>query len=298
LSDPNQENAEKARGLVPSAVIYDDLQALLSSGVQAVIIASPDHLHPGQLRMAIEAGLHVLVEKPLAVHGQGLAHVHEAFKLAQAKKLVISSCHVRRFDPPYRWLRDNLADLIERFGSLVHVTLDFSYHRPSDGWKHERSLLLDHWGHEVDFLRFLLSDRPLMAVCQHDSYDSYAVAGQIGNDVGFQCLGTRRLYEGIFAEEVRLRFDQGTVTLNTMTGRLIESDHDSVLDTLDEVQPTDHAARLRGVMANFAEAIGGRPCYLTPDDILVNTVSGIELVQEDSFFYQPGEPIELSSPAR
>jgi hypothetical protein len=241
LSDPNQENAENARGLVPSAVIYDDLQALLSSGVQAVIIASPDHLHPGQLRMAIEAGLHVLVEKPLAVHGQGLAHVHEAFKLAQAKKLVISSCHVRRFDPPYR---------------------------------------------------------PLMAVCQHDSYDSYAVAGQIGNDVGFQCLGTRRLYEGIFAEEVRLRFDQGTVTLNTMTGRLIESDHDSVLDTLDEVQPTDHAARLRGVMANFAEAIGGRPCYLTPDDILVNTVSGIELVQEDSFFYQPGEPIELSSPAR
>src|SRR6266487_738001 len=49
--------------------IFDDAGKLIRSGaVDAVIIATPHPQHPAQAIAALEAGLHVMVEKPISSH--------------------------------------------------------------------------------------------------------------------------------------------------------------------------------------------------------------------------------------
>lgn len=74
FAEPSQARAEALRDSFGVAT-YPDLATLLngSDGVDAVIIATPDHLHLTPGLTALEAGLHVLFEKPLATTTQDSA---------------------------------------------------------------------------------------------------------------------------------------------------------------------------------------------------------------------------------
>src|SRR2546426_10456739 len=56
-------------GKYQSLPIFDDGEKLLHSGVvDAVVIATPHPQHPAQASATLEAGLHAMVEKPIASH--------------------------------------------------------------------------------------------------------------------------------------------------------------------------------------------------------------------------------------
>ncbi|MGD7704670.1 Gfo/Idh/MocA family protein [Microlunatus sp. Y2014] len=57
---------EAAQAATPDLRLVDSYDALLGSGLDAVVIAVPDHAHLAQLEAAASAGIAVLVEKPLA----------------------------------------------------------------------------------------------------------------------------------------------------------------------------------------------------------------------------------------
>jgi predicted dehydrogenase len=56
-----------------------------------VLLTTPPHFRPAQLKAAIEAGKHVFCEKPVAVDGPGVRSVIETAKLAAEKNLTIVS---------------------------------------------------------------------------------------------------------------------------------------------------------------------------------------------------------------
>jgi 1,5-anhydro-D-fructose reductase (1,5-anhydro-D-mannitol-forming) len=69
-SSPQGSVAFAVRHGVPRT--YESLEAMLRDpDVDAVWIASPNHPHEEHVRMALEAGKHVLAEKPLAITGSG-----------------------------------------------------------------------------------------------------------------------------------------------------------------------------------------------------------------------------------
>jgi predicted dehydrogenase len=102
--DPSPER----RGLLEEAggAAHAEREAALD-GAQAVVIASPSGLHLGDLRVAVEAGLHALVEKPLAHTDQGL---DELLAEAEAASLVVFPALNLRFHPAVEAAREVLAE--------------------------------------------------------------------------------------------------------------------------------------------------------------------------------------------
>ncbi len=65
-ADPNADAAAAAASGWGAAAFTDYRAVLEHPGVAAVVIASPEYAHPGQVEAAAAAGKHVLCEKPIA----------------------------------------------------------------------------------------------------------------------------------------------------------------------------------------------------------------------------------------
>jgi predicted dehydrogenase len=83
--------------------------------VDAVLIATPHHLHLPQARACVEAGLPVLVEKPLC---RSRAEALALRDLARRHRILVVSGQNRRYDLRVEWLRDWIEAAPENFGEL------------------------------------------------------------------------------------------------------------------------------------------------------------------------------------
>jgi predicted dehydrogenase len=83
-------------------------------GIEAVVIASPPALHYEHAKLALEQGLHVLCEKPLALKG---AEAAELVRLAQAKGVRFMVSFGRNYNPfvqtAKRWMEQGRIGTIE-----------------------------------------------------------------------------------------------------------------------------------------------------------------------------------------
>ncbi len=71
LADPNPTKLQAAAAHYGGGPIYEDYHDLLSSGAaEGVVIAVPNALHYAIARDALDAGVHVLVEKPMALRAR------------------------------------------------------------------------------------------------------------------------------------------------------------------------------------------------------------------------------------
>ena len=89
---------------------FDAYQRLLETDVDVVILATPPHFRPAQLRAAIEAGKHVFCEKPVAVDPTGVRSVLETVELAKKKNLTIVSGLCWRYDMGVRETMSRIQD--------------------------------------------------------------------------------------------------------------------------------------------------------------------------------------------
>jgi len=283
--DPDPEAMKQ----ISSQKKYSSLEELLADEeIHAVMICSPDEYHLDQIEMALKAGKHVFCEKPLLVPGQDMARLEAAFDLATEKKLAVTSCHPRRYDQPFAWLgyglRGNQGYVAfnARFGNVVSFDFDFSYHAPSNEWKHTRSLLLDHLNHEVDLMNALFGIQGFDAWKLHDGFDHYDVVGKRDDGITFRFRGTRRLNEHVYPEWCRVRFERGEVVLDMMMGVGYILDHDrKTTETIPNLG-IDYEGRLKKVMENFGDVQinWGQSGYLSRSEMLMNTEAGILLQNE------------------
>jgi predicted dehydrogenase len=282
----------QAHGLDLSFKRYRSFDELVAdSEVDAVLIASPDRFHLPQAQQAVQAGKHVLCEKPLCADRQELPALRAMLSDAGGKGLVVTSCHPRRFDPPYVWLSGCLPQLIQKYGAVLQMSLDFSYHEPGAAKSalHDGSLLLDHANHEIDCVNFLLGPSAVSLTRLADGLDRYALSGARDDGVTLHFHGTRRLTGRIYPERIHVRFERGELDLNTYDSRLSRIvDHEEVVHQTDGIatpdsglHPVDHPvtdydARFRDVNEVWIDSIlHGRPGYLTPEDMLGNAAISV-----------------------
>ena len=108
-------------------VYTDYTDALADSAVDAVYVATPVGIHTRMATQALDAGKHVLVEKPL---GLGAADVDAAVAAEAGSSLACGCAYFRRFSERYTMMRDMIAD--GEFGKIVLVRMAyFSWFDPT-----------------------------------------------------------------------------------------------------------------------------------------------------------------------
>jgi myo-inositol 2-dehydrogenase/D-chiro-inositol 1-dehydrogenase len=100
ICDIYDDQLEAAGQKFTGAQKFKDINALLASGVDAVYIATPPHLHPEHFELAVKARKHIFMEKPAAVDVAGCRRVLAAAKLADKSKR-ISFDYQQRYGKDY-----------------------------------------------------------------------------------------------------------------------------------------------------------------------------------------------------
>ncbi len=134
----NRERADAfaARWGIPQ--VYTDAGALIGSGeIDALVVASGHESHYPITMEALEVGLHVLCEKPLALR---YGHAEEMAALAAEKGVTHCTPFTYRFMPTNRYINELIED--GYIGRPYHLNLRYytGYARtPGYGWRHDRA---------------------------------------------------------------------------------------------------------------------------------------------------------------
>ncbi len=131
-------------------VAYTDYQNLLGQ-VDAVSIVVPTSLHHQVAKDFLNAGAHVLVEKPITVT---LEQANELIEIAQANNLILQVGHLERFNPAILGL-DHYRD----------KPLFIESHRlsPFNPRANDVSVVLDLMIHDIDIIQAMV-DSPVVKI--------------------------------------------------------------------------------------------------------------------------------------
>jgi predicted dehydrogenase len=150
-----------------------------SKDVDAVVIATPAYFHPEHLRVVVEAGKHVYLEKPVAVDVAGTKHVLEIAKKAEGHTSLDVGFQIRSA-PPY-------VELVRRIhagalGDVVAAEAHYYCPAPDDrvwtgatgdvlrvrNWIQDRVLsgdiIVEQNIHVLDVANWVLKDHPVSAI--------------------------------------------------------------------------------------------------------------------------------------
>ena len=139
---------------------YATIETLLhDGGVDAISINTPNYLHAPQAIAALEAGVHVMVEKPMAMNATEARAMVDA---AEKSGVLLMVAHCWRFDTEVLWLKEH-ADA-GKLGRIVR-TKSYGVHANwgPGGWFTQKlyaggGALADMGIHALDTTRFLLDD--------------------------------------------------------------------------------------------------------------------------------------------
>jgi predicted dehydrogenase len=281
----------KARALadrfgIPDA--YTDIEDLLEAeGLEAVVIATPNHLHEPHVLSAIAAGMDVLCERPLAMTARGAERILNAAARSERKVLVANN---HRFRSDVQALSGFLRG--NELGKLTGIRAGAYHHRRADqGWRQRRAE--SGGGAFFDYGLPLLD----LALWLADSPEPERVVAHMERGVGKNAVEESMLVQVRFANGSVFNFDvvSGYIgeeerwwfeTLSTRGStrlaplRVVKELHGRPTD----VSPRGAAAResafiqsYRAELAHFAAVIAGEAEYEAPTDqvLLHRVVEGI-----------------------
>lgn len=272
-TDPNAIDLLRQQANIPAGRCYESLrEAIAETSPEAVLVTTSLPSHAAVVRVALEAGLHVLVEKPFAPNLQAAT---ELVELAAARDLTLMVSQNYRFFPAPRAITSLVRE--SALGQLYEVSIDFRRYSPGTpdrrGRHHfeEQPLLVDMSIHHFDLLRLILNREPDRISCDawNPAWSNFsgppvAIASMTFGDAVVSYRGSWISAGPVtpWAGDWRLEFEHGEVF---WTNRDDDASHDKVV-----IRPRSGKARsanLRpmqrtggwGTLTEFVDAVqGGR----------------------------------------
>ena len=173
VCDAAEDLAGKMAGFYGVKKVYSSYENMLNDPeIDIILIATGDYFHVKGSIMALEAGKHVLVEKPMALD---ITSAEELVDAVEKTGLICQVGHNKRFDPgilsAYHFVNEELGEMIAYKGwycdsthrydatDSVHPVIHKSTHslKPAQNPKENlrQYYMLAHGSHLVDLTYFL-----------------------------------------------------------------------------------------------------------------------------------------------
>ena len=148
----SSSQAEAIREKYPSIKIFNNADELIhNSGIDLVIITAPNHVHYSLAKLALEQGLHVIVEKPMVTKS---SEAEELIQLAKQQSLILSVFQNRRWDGDFLTIKKLIKQ--KALGEIRYFESHFDRFRPlvRQRWKEQpgpgAGFLFDLGPHLID----------------------------------------------------------------------------------------------------------------------------------------------------
>ncbi len=279
---------------------YDGVKMLKSGDIDAVLIATPHYFHTTYAIEAFKAGIHVLSEKPIAVHKADAQKMIDAHK--KNKKVLFSAMFQQRTLGIYRKLKQMLDSgefgEVKRINWIITNWFRTQRYYDSGGWRatwggEGGGVLLNQCPHNLDLLQWLFGmPSKIRAFCELGKYHDI----EVEDDVTAYCEypngatgvfitstgdfpGTNRLE--ITCDRGRVIVDNGKIMFNRTEESVSEFskttdkmfDGPQIWNVEVPYQETGSAPAHQKITENFANAI------LDGSELLVQGEEGINSVE-------------------
>ena len=310
-----QEERLAAFGDRPEVAGFTEAEALIGSGaVDAVLIATPHFSHTSLGIAALEAGLHVLVEKPISVHK---ADAERLLAAHRGRDQVFAAMFNQRTDPRYlalrRMIRDGEIGEIHRVQWTITDWFRTERYYASGGWRatwagEGGGVLLNQCPHQLDLWQWLFGmPRTVRGFCRYGRFHDIEVEDMVTAYLEYEsgatgvfitttgeAPGTNRLEVAadrgrVVIEGTRLQFIRNRVPAQEFSRRSERAfDAPPTETTNEELEGT--GPQHRGILANFAEAIlRGAPLLASAHE----GIHSVELANAILYSSHLGRPLEL-----
>lgn len=153
IRESREENIQIARSRYPQTQITSQVDDILDDpAIDLVVVATPNSSHYGLAKQALNAGKHVVVEKPFTPTA---AEADELIQLAQQKGKILTVYQNRRWDSDFKTVQKVLASGV--LGNVVEYKAHFDRFRPAlkgNTWKEEEApgsgIVFDLGSHLID----------------------------------------------------------------------------------------------------------------------------------------------------
>lgn len=221
---------------------------------ELVSIATESGVHAEIALACIEKGIHVIIEKPMAM---SICDADRIIQLAEQKGVKVCACHQNRFNIAVQKTRQALE--VGRFGKLSHGSIHVRWNRnreyyeqaPWRGtWEQDGGALMNQCIHGIDLLRWMMGDEveEVYGVARQQ-FHTYLEAEDVGlavvkfrNGAVATIEGTTNVYPQNLEETLYLFGETGTVKLGGKSVNTIdvwqfadETEHDREIQGLEEV---------------------------------------------------------------
>ncbi|MBV8453899.1 MAG: Gfo/Idh/MocA family oxidoreductase, partial [Deltaproteobacteria bacterium] len=172
IHDPAAARRHHAINLIKNVRVYDDLELMLDGeALDFLDIASPPAFHAAAAKLALEANVHVIVEKPLCLNAAELAQLSS---LAARNDRLLMCVHNWKYSPAYQRAHELISS--GRLGQVRQVSLirmrdgpagtDLSEVGNGQRWRLDSKagggILIDHGWHAFYLAHWLMGgDEPL-----------------------------------------------------------------------------------------------------------------------------------------
>lgn len=268
-TDVPKARALASRFAIPS--VYDDIEELLAhEQLDAVLVCTPNHLHEPHLLAAVSAGLHVLVEKPLALSSASALRITRA--ASKSDRVVMVGMN-HRYRPDTQAIRSFVQG--GELGDVDSIRAGWHMARPGRvalGWRQRRDesgggAMLDLGLTMLDLALWMAGNPAPVRVSANLSYAGRSERGVEQSGSAFVvCEGGLSIFVDVTWRHIGegeyfgagLRGSKGSASLNPL--RVWKEMHGAVHD----VSPSGSGARenlftssFRAQWAHFLAAIRG-----------------------------------------
>ncbi len=294
-----------------SILRYTDYKKMLAEHpeIQLVSIATSSGEHAHIALDCIDAGVNLIIEKPIAM---SIPDADEIIRRSEAKGVKVAACHQNRFNVAVQQMRKALE--AGRFGRLSHGSIHVRWNRGHDyydqadwrgKWASDGGCLMNQCIHGIDLLRWMMGDEvdEVYGVTKQQFHD-YLECEDVGmavvkfkNGAVGTIEGTVNVYPKNLEETLYLFGETGTVKLGgTSTNNIDvwqfadESDADAANQGLQEATSNVYGNGHTALFADMMDAIEhDRKPY-------VDAVAGRNALEMVLAIYQSaatGKPVKL-----